>query len=53
MASSVMPHSAAAEGDFLKIEELYGFEIDMQEVMDNHVHMFLSALPRNSPAQMV
>ena len=31
----------------------YGFEIYTQEVMDDHVHIFLSVPPRYSPAQVV
>ncbi len=37
---------------FLEIAERYGFEIDTQEVMEDHVHIFLSAPPRYSPAQV-
>ena len=38
---------------FQEIAERYGFEIDTQEVVDDHVHIFLSAPPRYSPAQVV
>ncbi len=38
---------------FQEIAERYEFEIDTQEVMDDHVHIFLSAPPRYSPAQVV
>lgn len=38
---------------FKEIAERYEFEIDTQEVMDDHVHIFLSAPPRYSPAQVV
>ncbi|MDH4195384.1 MAG: IS200/IS605 family transposase [Nitrospirota bacterium] len=39
---------------FQEIAERYGFEIDTQEVLlDDHVHIFLSAPPRYSPAQVV
>jgi putative transposase len=36
-----------------EISERYGFEIDTMEVMDDHVHLFLSAPPRYSPARIV
>jgi len=38
---------------FQEIAERYGFEIDTQEVMADHVPIFLSAPPRYSPAQVV
>ena len=38
---------------FQEIAERYGFTIDTQEVLDDHVHIFLSAPPRYSPAQVV
>ena len=38
---------------FQEIAERYGFEIDTQEVLDDHVHIFLSVPPRKSPAQVV
>ena len=31
----------------------YGFVIDTMEVMDDHVHVFIEAPPRYSPAQVV
>lgn len=37
---------------FQEIAERYGFAIDTQEVLDDHVHIFLSAPPRYSPAQV-
>ncbi|MDR4493881.1 MAG: IS200/IS605 family transposase [Nitrospirales bacterium] len=37
---------------FQEIGERYGFEVDTQEVLDDHVHIFLSAPPRYSPAQV-
>jgi putative transposase len=38
---------------FQEISERYEFEIDTMEVMDDHVHLFLSAPPRYSPARIV
>ena len=38
---------------FQGICERYGFEIDTMEVKDDHVHLFLSAPPRYSPARVV
>ena len=38
---------------FEEISERYEFEIDTMEVMDDHVHLFLSAPPRYSPAEIV
>lgn len=38
---------------FQEIAERYGFEIDTQGVLDDHVHILLAVLPRYSPAQVV
>ena len=38
---------------FQEISERYEFEIDTMEVKDDHVHLFLSAGPRYSPARIV
>lgn len=38
---------------FQGIAERYEFEIDTQEVMEDHVHSFLSAPPRYAPSQVV
>ena len=38
---------------FQRISEEYGFEIDTMEVVEDHVHIFLAAPPRYSPAQLV
>lgn len=38
---------------FQRIAEEYEFEIDTMEVMKDHVHLFLSAPPRYSPARIV
>ena len=38
---------------FGEIAERYEFEIDTMEVKDDHVHLFLSAPPRYSPAGIV
>ncbi len=37
---------------FQEIAEQYEFEIDTQEVMPDHVHVFMSAPPRYAPAQI-
>jgi putative transposase len=41
------------KGAFQEIAERYEFEIDAMEVNEDHVHLFLSAPPRYSPAQVV
>jgi len=38
---------------FQQIAEEFEFEIDTMEVMRDHVHVFLSAPPRYSPARIV
>ncbi len=38
---------------FKRISEEYGFEIDTMEVVEDHVHLFLEAPPKYSPAQLV
>jgi putative transposase len=38
---------------FTEIAERYEFEVDTMEVKDDHVHLFLSAPPRYSPAGIV
>ena len=38
---------------FEEIAEKYEFEIDTMEVKDDHVHLFLSAPPRYSAAEIV
>ena len=38
---------------FEKIAEEYEFEIDKIGVMEDHVHIFMGAPPRYSPAQLV
>ena len=38
---------------FARIAEEYGFEIIEQEVIDDHVHVFVSAPPRISPSDVV
>jgi putative transposase len=35
------------------VAEAYGMEIDTMEVMEDHVHVFLSAPPRYSPARVM
>jgi putative transposase len=41
------------EGLFREIAQQCEFEIDAMEVMSDHVHIFLSAPPRYSPAKIV
>ena len=38
---------------FQEIAEEYEFEIDTMEVMDDHVHLFLSVPPKYAPAVVV
>ncbi|MDR4483534.1 MAG: IS200/IS605 family transposase [Nitrospirales bacterium] len=38
---------------FQEIAERYGLKIDTQEVLDDHVHIFLAVPPRYGPAQIV
>lgn len=38
---------------FGRVAEAYGMEIDTMEVSEDHVHLFLSAPPRYSPARVV
>jgi putative transposase len=38
---------------FQEITEQYEFEIDTMEVMDDHVHLFLSVPPKYAPAVVV
>ena len=38
---------------FEKIAQEYEFEIDTMGIMDDHVHVFVGAPPRYSPAQIV
>jgi len=38
---------------FEEVANQYEFEIDTMEVMEDHVHIFLSAPPRYSPAKIV
>jgi putative transposase len=38
---------------FQQIAEEYEFNIDTMEVMEDHVHLFIEAPPRYSPAQIV
>ena len=38
---------------FNRIAEEYGFVIDTMEVVEDHVHIFLEAPPRHSPAEVV
>jgi len=43
----------AARDVFQQVAEAYDMEIDSLEVMEDHVHVFLSAPPRYSPARVV
>jgi putative transposase len=38
---------------FKRISEEYGFKIDVMEVVEDHIHVFLEAPPKYSPAQLV
>ena len=38
---------------FVGTAERYGFQIVEQEVMPDHIHLFVSAPPRYSPAELV
>jgi putative transposase len=38
---------------FREIAEQYEFEIDTMEIMEDHVHIFVSAPPRYSPSEIV
>jgi putative transposase len=38
---------------FQGIAERYEFEIDTMEIMEDHVHLFLSAPPRYAPSEIV
>ena len=38
---------------FQRIAEEYEFRIDTMEIMEDHVHIFVEAPPRYSPAQVV
>ncbi len=40
------------KGIFQEIAERYEFELDTMEVMEDHVHIFLSAPPRYAPARI-
>ena len=42
-----------AKAVFNKIAEQYEFRIDTMEVMEDHVHVFIEAPPRYSPARIV
>jgi putative transposase len=42
-----------AKGIFNRIADEYEFRIDTMEVMEDHVHIFLEAPPRYSPAEIV
>ena len=43
----------AVQDLFDQIAEAYAMELDTMEVMEDHVHLFLSAPPRYAPARMV
>ena len=43
----------AAKEFFGQVAEAYGMEIDTMEVSEDHVHIFLGAPPRYSPARIV
>ena len=41
------------KGIFKEIAEHYGFSIDTMEIVSDHVHIFVEAPPKYSPAQVV
>jgi putative transposase len=43
----------AAKGLFQQVAEAYGMETDTMDVAEDHVHIFLGAPPRYSPARIV
>jgi putative transposase len=43
----------AVQALLYRIAEAYDMEIDTMEVMEDHVHLFLSAPPRYAPARIV
>ncbi len=45
--------STSAKSIFRAIAEQHDFEIDIMEIMEDHVHIFVSAPPRYAPAQIV
>ena len=45
--------STSAKSIFRAIAEQYDFEIEIMEIMEDHVHIFVSAPPRYAPAQIV
>jgi putative transposase len=45
--------STSAKSIFRAIAEQYDFEIDIMEIMEDHVHIFVSAPPRYAPAEIV
>ena len=45
------PVARALKRIFLGIAERYGFRVVEQEVLKDHVHLFVSAPPRFSPAE--
>ena len=47
------PVARRCKAIFEEVAERYGFAIVAQEVMPDHVHVFVSAPPRWSPAELV
>lgn len=45
--------STSTKSIFRAIAEQYDFEIDTMEIMEDHVHLFVSAPPKYAPAQIV
>jgi len=43
----------AAKEILREVAEAYGMEVDTLEVVDDHVHVFLSAPPRYAPARVM
>lgn len=46
------PIAKRVEQVFREIAEIYGFEIETMAVVEDHVHIFLSAPPKYSPGEV-
>ena len=47
------PIAKRVEQVFREIAEIYGFEIETMAVVEDHVHIFLSAPPKYTPGEIV
>ena len=47
------PIAKRVEQVFREIAEIYGFEIETMAVVEDHVHIFLSAPPKYTPGDIV